>query len=252
MCSSPSSPSLEKIMERLDGLALQLVPLTTLLSEVQSIKGDISDIKKTVHDNTEKVNRLECRIMTVEKSISDMKKSHSEIKDLKEKVLQLETDLNSKEQWLRTNNVEIKGVPQKPNENLYDLLGKIGTKILYPVSKEKVNFITRVPVRKGNNTKNKPIIISFINRYAKEDFVAAGRAYKGLNISDVGFEGKEHIFINDHLTARNKQLLSQTKALAKEKNYKYIWVQHGKILVRFTDSSPPLHIRSEKDLSKIN
>ncbi|VVD00284.1 unnamed protein product [Leptidea sinapis] len=131
MCSSPSSPSLEKIMERLDGLALQLVPLTTLLSEVQSIKGDISDIKKTVHDNTEKVNRLECRIMTVEKSISDMKKSHSEIKDLKEKVLQLETDLNSKEQWLRTNNVEIKGVPQKPNENLYDLLGKIGTKILY-------------------------------------------------------------------------------------------------------------------------
>ncbi|XP_039762524.1 uncharacterized protein LOC120635578 [Pararge aegeria] len=94
-------------------------------------------------------------------------------------------------------------------------------------------------------------IVSFINRYLKEDFVAAGKALKTLTTSDIGIPGNTRIFINDHLTVENKQLLSKTKLLAKEKNYRFVWVRHSKLFVRKNETSPVLSIKAEKDLTEV-
>lgn len=94
----------------------------------------------------------------------------------------------------RSNNVEIKDVPHKSNENLFDIISKIGTKINYPVTKSQINFITRVPTREKEH--NKPIIVSFCNRYVKEDFIAAARlAFKTqhLTASQIGFTTNKKI-----------------------------------------------------------
>ncbi|CAH2093511.1 unnamed protein product [Euphydryas editha] len=42
------------------------------------------------------------------------------------------------------------------------------------------------------------------------------------------------------------------KTLAKERNFKYIWVKHSKIMGRKSDTSPIFFIRNEKDLLKID
>lgn len=112
----------------------------------------------------------------------------------------------------------------------------------------EINFVTRA----RSVTNNKPIIVGFLGRYAKENFVASARSYKNLTAEDLGFVGvTSRIFVNDHLTRENKQLLTKTKKLALEKNYKYTWVQNCKILVRRNDTSPIISIGSEGDLVKI-
>ncbi|KAG7301493.1 hypothetical protein JYU34_014459 [Plutella xylostella] len=44
---------------------------------------------------------------------------------LEKKIIELDNELNQREQWLRANNVEIKGIPLKNNENLYDIAFKL-------------------------------------------------------------------------------------------------------------------------------
>ncbi|KAI5643162.1 hypothetical protein NE865_04884 [Phthorimaea operculella] len=242
---TPSAFDFDLVMRRLDTLSNQLKPLSTLVADVHGIKEDIKEIKQSAATTSSRIDEVETRITQVEKS-------HEDVNDLKIKISELEEDLQAKEQWLRANNVEIKGIPQTQNENLFDILKKLGDKIAYPVPKSLVNFITRVPTRDAGQQKSKPIIISFVNRYAKENFVAAGRQFKELRASDVGMSGSERIYINDHLTGRNKELLSKTKKLAKSKNFDFIWVSHGKILVRRNVNSHIIHVKSEKDLSKIN
>lgn len=150
------------------------------------------------------------------------------------------------------NNVEIKGVPQTDHENLFDILGKIGTNIDYPVSKVQVNFITRVPSREKDHAKH--IIVCFCSRYVKEDFIAAARLASKttpLNTGQIGLPGTQQIFVNDHLTQQNKFLLSKTKKAAAEMDFRFVWVKHCKIHARKTETSPTIILKTEKDLEKL-
>lgn len=46
---------------------------------------------------------------------------------------------------MRMNNVEIKGVPSKKDENLFDIAIRIGSVLHCPLRKEDINMITSVP-----------------------------------------------------------------------------------------------------------
>ncbi|CAH2108875.1 unnamed protein product [Euphydryas editha] len=68
----------------------------------------------------------------------------------------------------------------------------------------------------------------------------------------VGFVGASNrIYINDHLSTRNKFLLQQARIMSKKKNYAYCWVRNCTVMVRRSDNSPVLHITTEDDLKKI-
>lgn len=153
-------------------------------------------------------------------------------------------DLFLNEQRSRLNNVEIKGVPFKKDENLFSIMDAIGRKINYICPKTQINYISRVPI---HNSSEKLIIVSFLNRYIKEDFVAAARLVKDL--SDI--QGGPRIYVNDHLSVDSKKLLTKTKLIAKERNYEFVWVKHGKIHVRKNNGCKSFIVRKEPDLNKI-
>ncbi|KAJ0183458.1 hypothetical protein K1T71_001434 [Dendrolimus kikuchii] len=223
--SSANSPtvSLDSVMRELMNINLKLAPLSSLESEVQSLRKELSDLKSLALELPVKIQTLEERILKVEKAQEDSN-------ELTKIVRKLETDQQASEQWLRSNNIEIKGVPLKDRENLFDVITKIGTSISYPIERQKINFIHRVPTHQSG-IKN--IIVSFINKYVKEDFISAARLRKDiLTPNDIGLNGAGRIFVNDHLTTRNKTLLSKAKALAKEHNYQFIWVKNMKIFAR--------------------
>lgn len=239
---SPKPVSLDTIMQELANIQLTLVPLSSVMNDIKEIKDELACMKASFGEYSAGFLQLERRVQQVEKSQED-------VAALGTRLDQLESDLNERNQWLRMNNVEIKGVPMKDHENLFDLVSKIGNKISYAITKPNINFVARVPSR-DNNTK--PIIVSFINRYTKEDFVAAARAYKTLSLTDVGFSGVGRIYVNDHLTTQNKLLLTKTKGIAKKNHFEYVWVKNSKIFVRRDSQSKIIHIRTEKDLSKIS
>lgn len=230
--------TLETIMRELTSIRLKLAPLSSLTSEVQLIRKELADLKE-----------LPAKVQSIDERLVKVEGAQEDVALLKTTILNLEGELQDTQQWLRGNNVEIKGVPLKDKENLFDIISKIGEKVLYPVTKTQINFIHRVPTN-ANGVKN--IIVSFLNRYVKENFVSAARSLKSpLSPVDIGVVGAGRIFVNDHLTVKNKALLSQAKALAKERNYQFVWVKHMKIFVRRDPTSKTCNITTERDLQKI-
>lgn len=240
-CKSPKPITMDQVMQELSSIKLTLAPMMELINDIKEIKSEISDIKSTMGSYSEKLESVDQRLIAVEKAQYD-------IVQLKEQVSKLEEDLNEKNQWTRLNNVEIKGIPMKDHENLFNVVAKIGSKIMYPIEKRDINFLARVPSR---DQKTKPIIVSFVNRYTKENFVAAARSYKTLCSADIDLGDKGRIYINDHLTVQNKILLTKAKHLAKEKNVEYVWVKNCKIFARKNVQSKVIAIRKQEDLNKI-
>lgn len=131
---------------------------------------------------------------------------------------------NEKEQWSRSNNVELRGIPFSKTENLFEVLLKLADLCEVELKKEDINFITRV--RSRNNNGPKSIVACLTHRYLKENLVAAARTRRGLSALDLGFDNcNDKVYINDHLTESTKLLLNKTKLVAKEKNFQFVWVK---------------------------
>lgn len=253
---SPSTATLDLVLQELrngiNGINTRLEQLPAIVLEIKTIKENmhqfevsITSLKNEVAGNSEKLTEVTKRV----ESLENQPAAASDYPLLKSEITKLSNELALKDQLLRLNNVEIKGIPMKRNENLFDLVCKLGGHLGLPIEKTDINFVSRAQ----STAQPKPIIVGFLIRYTKENFVASARSHKPyLTAEDIGFVGNNNrIYINDHLSKENKQLLTKTKKAASEKNYSYVWVQNGKILTRKNDTSPIIAVKSESDLSRL-
>ncbi|XP_028163200.1 uncharacterized protein LOC114354826 [Ostrinia furnacalis] len=247
--ASPESASLEVILNEIRGIKLQLTSLSTLLEDVRAIKSEIADLKTASEFSSAKIDEHAARLATVESSLPAVARIQETISATQEALCQVKNESSSKGQWARLNNVEIKGVPMRKGENLFSVVGAIAKRVGYEFPKTQINYVSRIPI---HNSKDKSIIICFINRYVKEEFVAAARAMKTITANEIGFSGNsDRIFVNDHLTSEYKKLLTKTKSALKAKDYRYIWIKYGKIHVRKNDTSHVVVIHTESDLNRL-
>lgn len=249
-CKEPSPVkevvTLESLMKEIQEMKVQLSSMPKLSEDIKCIKNEIQDLKSSCQFISEKMDEFNDRITNAEKTINVME---NKLVTLESEVKQLRKYTSNAEQRSRLNNIEIKGIPQEKNENLFKILDKISIKIGYEITKSQINYVSRIP---SHNPKEKPIILSFLNRYIKEDFVAAARTHKILKAEDIGYQNSsQRIYVNDHLSADTKLLLNKTKEAAKQNNFSYVWVKYGKIHVRKNDSSRTFIINQTEDLNRI-
>ncbi|XP_013198341.2 uncharacterized protein LOC106141233 [Amyelois transitella] len=237
------------MQEKLNQIIFDLVPLKTLVDDVKSIKSEIADLKTSVEMAHNSISDFTAVVSTLDARVSNVEKIANRIPNLQAEVSRLKQEMEERDQWARANNVEIRGIPLKRGENLYEIAQKIGDMSNFPIRKEDINYIARIPTRVPN--AEKPIIIAFNSRYTKEDLVASARRRKELMLTDLGFSATGQFYVNDHLTQKNKALLSKARALAREKDFRYIWVKHSKVMARKSDTSQIFIIKNEKDLLKI-
>lgn len=239
----------ETILSEIRELKEQLAGISSLRDDVRSIKVELGELKASFDFNSAKVDEFAAKITNIESRVISLETLENKVQSLEVEIASIKLELSTNDQRSRLNNIEIKGIPLKKEENLFTILETISKKVNYPVPKNQVNYISRVPVF---NSKDKSIVVSFLNRYFKEDFIAAARSLKGLSTHDLGFDGPAvKVFINDHLNPESKKLLNKTRLLAKERDFKYVWVKHGKIHVRKLDGSHVFIVARESDLNKL-
>lgn len=242
--------NLDDVVKKLDEMAIKLDQLPKLFKEVNFITTEIQDIRKSCEFSCQKIDEFETKLTSLSSQMETLGALRDEMIVMKKTVDSLQQDYIDKDQWSRLNNVEIKGVPLKNNENLFEIVDKVANFIGYPLSKSYINYISRIPIYKS---KEKTILLSFVNRYVKEEFISAARGKKQISTSDIGYYSdiQNKIFVNDHLSPFNKKLLTRVKSLCKESSFKYSWVRYAKIHVRKNDTSPVVIINSVNDLNKI-
>lgn len=247
--TSPQPNQLDKIQEQLNNVMLKLAPLAAIVDDVKTIKDDIKNLQQSQEIAHELLTNFAATIQDLETRVKKVEKIAQDIPSLQNDIAKIQDNLQDRDQWARANNVEIRGIPLKKNENLYEIAQKIGQLCDFPIKKEEINYIARIPTRVPKGEK--PIIIAFNNRYTKEELVALSRRSNQLNLKNLGYNATGNLYVNDHLTQRNKNLLSKARSLAKDNNYKFVWVKHCKIMVRKSETSPIFFIKCENDLMKI-
>lgn len=164
-----------------------------------------------------------------------------QVKDHEARILQAE-------QYSRSTNVEIKGIPDNASEDLTDLLIRIGEKVEVSLAAADFEAIHRVPTAKKDTQQN--IVVQFARRQQRDNFLQKARAAR-LKCSDLGLGSEEPVFVNEHLCPELKRLLGQATARKRETGWKYVWVQNGKIYARKMDNGPRIRILSSEDVAKM-
>lgn len=241
--------SLEVVLKEIRELKQQFTVLPTLIEDVKVVKNELRELKTSSDFFSSKLDDFSTQMADIQKRITKFEKLNQKVFSLEADIITLKSNLSDLDQRSRLNNVEIKGVPIKKGENLFSIVESISKATGTSFCRTQVNFLHRSPL---HGTNDKSIIVSFLNRYVKDEFIASARSCKSLSAADLGYTNtKQRVYINDHLNAATKVLLNKTKLKTREANYKYVWVKHGKIHVRKNDTSPVLIIVKDQDLNKL-
>lgn len=226
------------------------------VAEFRIIKDEMREIKESMsymNDKFEEVLRQQAEVR------SEVRDIQAQNDILKSTVKDLNARLNTIEQYARSNNIEIQCVPEKKNENVLNIITKIGEVINCTITPDNVSHCTRVAKLNPSSSRPRAIVAQFNNVKTRDLFMAAAinfnknkKTEDKLNSSHICIVGpKTPIFITDHLSPANRALHAAARIAAKEKGYKHVWIRGGKIFMRKRDDSDYIIIKNTDQLDNL-
>lgn len=214
----------------------------SLEQSIQMVCNQYDDFKKIIDDQA----------ATIKKVTSENKNLRTDVKNLEDALSTLEQSIAKQEQWCRLQNLELAGLPELPNETLSDTIIKIARCAKLPLEPSDIDFAHRVQAKRPLRGKPRSVVVRFNSRLKKDLFLSAARKLRNLSTNDLGMScDKSTLYLNEHLTVRNKQLLHKCKLRAREAGYKFVWTKNCRIYTRKNEKSPFTLVSSESDLCKI-
>ncbi|CAD0199745.1 unnamed protein product [Chrysodeixis includens] len=198
----------------------------TLLSEHKKSKEKIHKLEKTVEHINNKCTYLEKNNVALEQRVHDF------------------------EQTARKHNIEIVGIEPMPDENVKEVVDKIGK--IINVSSEDIEWVRRNQPRK-QGLKQASIIVGFktSGTESRDAWLSQRRKLTDVTSDKItGGTNNNKIYINEDLTKETRTLLWKTKKEL-HRNYKFIWVSKGKILVKKTEEDNSIWVRTDNDISDL-
>jgi hypothetical protein len=232
------------------------------LTELCQKLGALDYIKSQTEEITKNYAFLSLKYDDQQRQMKDMMAENKEMRDQVSVVLnsladvqkenrQLRQKLDDMEQYSRNSNLEVVGVPETPSEVPEMIATTIAKKLGVPVQKEDIEAAHRV----ASSRSPKPLVIRFKARSLRDKVLDKSRKQtqtEKLKAKDLCPDFKDTpVFINEHLTADRKKLITEARAKKNEKDYKYLWTKSGTIYMKKFDSSPPIKIVSTEDLVKL-
>jgi len=196
----------------------------------------IKDLKETVAQLTTTTSNLKLEYDQLKSENSTIKK---ELKYVKQEIVELQ-------QYSRRSNIEINNLPEVENENLSDVLGKIGSLTQCNL---KDNIVVAHRIQTFNKDKPKPIIVQFTSKPVRDSMLKLLKDRK-LKTTDISPRSVDMpIYFNEHLAPDLKKLFYLARKFKTENNFLYCWIKDGKILLRKSESTRILRIKNEDDLN---
>lgn len=232
------------------------------LEDVMKVVTEIRDSQK----NYEKSFNQACDAMDVQleantKALKDHKEQSekmyqliesltAENNQLKTKVRVLEDRIEDMEQYSRSNCVEIQGIPLAPSENVLSIVKEVGKAMDLDIADTMVDACHRLGARQ--NGDNPPgIIVKFVRRMDKEEFLKRRRVKRTLSTRHIGRSDDRPIYVNESLSPARRRLHAMARKCQREKNYTFLWVRNGKIFLRKEEHAAVKVVSCQEDLQKL-
>ncbi|KAJ8720832.1 hypothetical protein PYW08_006297 [Mythimna loreyi] len=229
--------------------------------------------------NTEqdkKLKKMENSLLLIQNATNDCEKSlqfiSQQYEDMRNNIRQLEqqcknncltiSSLEGKLEDLqlntKKNNLEIRNLPSQEKESTAELIQMMLTLtsgLNHGLQPSDIRHIYRVPGKKGTN---RPIIMELNTIAAKQDILNSVRRHNNsnpsqkLNTAHFGISGTANaVYIGEDLTSSTRKLFYLARELCKEKQYKFCWIAHGKVLIRKIEGQSAVLIKNEAQIEKL-
>lgn len=208
------------------------------------LKAQFKDVKDGIAENGEKLESIK----------SEFEGRFSQIE---EKTEQMSNDLstltlkcNQLEQSIKNYSVEIVGVPENKDEDLVNVITKIGETMKVNLNENDIDNVFRV---KTANKKNFPekIIVNFVRLLKKQEFLDKRKIKKSLYARELGYSSNSQIYIAESLTKDNNYLSYLARDLVRRKLLFRTWHVGGKIYVKISENSKPKKITTASELEPV-
>ncbi|KAJ0169672.1 hypothetical protein K1T71_012327 [Dendrolimus kikuchii] len=212
-------------------------------SSYERLVSAVEDIRASIDFVANKYDSLQTQINKLEEE----RKVNSNY------ISALENKLEKYEQMSRSTCIEIRNVPIVPSETKTSLMNTvINTAKVLNISMEPrdIKDVFRI---KSRDPVDKTIIVDFTSVIMKDKLITVYRKKikesNKLTTENLHIPGPvKPIFISENLSAKMKRLFYLAREYAKQNDYKYCWVTHGKIFIRKRDGDRFIKIMNESDL----
>lgn len=222
--------------------------------DITEIKKEVVDIRKKNHDTEIAIKDLEDKQKELDqahlKLFDSNRKSENRVKDLIQRGIYLEKYNRSLEDrlgWLEQKelklNVELINVRKQEGENIKEVVEKIAKELNL-----RVDGIEKVWRVRGEGVST-PIILKMCNKEARTQWFKS-RKQQLTNHSIYNNNDGTRIYINENLTRQMRQLFWTVKQKLRD-DFKFIWIQDGKILIKKSEVEKKVYnICCESDINK--
>ncbi|XP_045448732.1 uncharacterized protein LOC123657198 [Melitaea cinxia] len=246
--SSAMSTELSKISTLLSDINNNIVKLKAenikINNSITLFNNRLNEFEKSLNFSSDRLDEFDTRIKSLESGTKTSVDCEGKISVLENKILNME-------QQARDCNIEISNLPERRSENLLSILECLGNEIKHPIRSTDIVAIHRVPHGDQKDRRPKNIVVKFTSKLKRDNVLAACRTMKGLDSARLSVSGSPNsVYINEHLTLHYKLLFRRCREVAKQCDYKYVWIKHGTILARKSDTSPVIAIKTSADISK--
>ena len=243
------------------------VPEPEPVTDIQAIANEMAEIRQMVTLNKTEISTLKIeRTELVKKNVAlnaeiELLKLHARecvqlrenppppAVDYGEEIEKLKEEINSIQQYLRVNNLEIVGLPAANNGEseetliinaLNELVGLDDS-----VRPEDIDISHPLPSKRKDN---KPVhVVRFVSRKTKFAILAAKKRDENKQFK---FRNND-VFMNEHLSKTNRELFALSQEKKRALNYKHCWTRGGSIFLRKTDDTDVITISRKSDIDTL-
>ena len=196
---------------------------TKLLARFDGIDQELLNIKDVVIKNLQVENQ----------------KLRNKINQLENKVISLEANTNSLEQYGRRNNLEISGIPDSiSNNELEDKVIEILSKVDVNVSKNDIEACHRMGKSKKSSKRT---IVRFVNRrYAKKALINRKKLIT-MDKSSLGLSND--VFINENVRPQNGKIYFHCRQLKRIRKIENTYTRDGIVHIASPDIEGGKHVK---------
>lgn len=138
----------------------------------------------------------------------------------------------------KANELVISGVPYQQNENLVATFGYIATKLGYSdtnIPMVSLSRLARTPIAVSSSP---PILCEFALRADRNAFYACYLNQRDLNLSHIGFNNINRIYVNENLTKEDREIRAAALRLKKEGKIQKVYSKNGIVFAKGRGNAP--------------
>lgn len=155
----------------------------------------------------------------------------------KEQISCIKKDLDELEWQNRKLNLEFHGLPKTDKKDLLAKVNEIaGTLEVPELTHNDVTAAHRLPSKPD---KTPAVIVRFARQATRNAWFEARKKHR---------ETESDVYIQANMTKQTRTLLWETKQWAQERNFRFVWHNNGKVLIRRNEGDRAIVVRSKHDL----